>query len=157
MAVQLRSPIGPIAFVSTFLVSIFSAIGPTGIAHAADCLTAPGPSAPPNSHWYYRTDRTQQRKCWFLRSDNGPSQGQAQGQAQEQAQGQVQEQAQEQVQEQAVQTTQSVPAAEPYSLARFKNFMAHRGSGNLSDKDVERLYAQFLAWRRDPANKHSAQ
>jgi hypothetical protein len=153
MAVQLRSLIGPIAFVSTFLVSILSAIGPTGIAHAADCLTAPGPSAPPNSHWYYRTDRTQQRKCWFLRSDNGPSQGQAQ----EQAQGQVQEQAQEQVQEQAVQTTQSVPAAEPYSLARFKNFMAHRGSGNLSDKDVERLYAQFLAWRRDPANKHSAQ
>jgi hypothetical protein len=143
MAVQLRSPIGPIAFVSTFLVSVFSAIGPTGIAHAADCLTAPGPSAPPNSHWYYRTDRTQQRKCWFLRSDNGPSQGQAQEQAQ--------------VQEQAIQTTQSVPAAEPYSLARFKNFMAHRGSGNLSDKDVERLYAQFLAWRRDPANKHSAQ
>jgi hypothetical protein len=147
MAVQLRSLIGPIAFVSTFLVSILSAIGPTGIAHAADCLTAPGPSAPPNSHWYYRTDRTQQRKCWFLRSDNGPSQGQAQGQEQEQAQ----------AQEQAVQTTQSVPAAEPYSLARFKNFMAHRGSGNLSDKDVERLYAQFLAWRRDPANKHSAQ
>jgi hypothetical protein len=149
MPLKLRSPIGSIAFVSALLVSILSVIGPTGIAHAADCLTAPGSSAPPNSHWYYRTDRTQQRKCWFLRSDNGPSQGQTQEQAQEQAQ--------EQTQEKAATTTQSVPVADPYSLARFKNFMAHRGSANLSDKDVERLYAQFLAWRRGPANEHSAQ
>jgi hypothetical protein len=136
MAAQRRLPVGSIAFVFAFRVSILSVIGPTGIAHAADCLTAPGSSAPPNGHWYYRTDRTQQRKCWFLRSDNGSSQ--------------------EQAQEQAVQTTQSVPAADPYSLARFKNFMAHRGGANLSDKDVERLYAQFLAWRRSPANEHGA-
>jgi hypothetical protein len=127
MAVQIRLLIGSIAFGSAFLVSILGVIGPAGIAHAADCLAAPGPSAPPNSHWYYRTDRTTQRKCWFLRSVNGPSQGEP------------------------VKTTQSV-AAVTYSLADFKNFMARRGNRDLSDKDIEQLYAQFLAWKRRPEN-----
>lgn len=28
--------------------------------------------------------------------------------------------------------------------------MAKRGNANLSDKDVEQLYAEFLEWRRRP-------
>jgi hypothetical protein len=128
MAGQIRLPIGSIAFVAAFLVAILSAVGSAGAASAADCLTAPGSSAPPNSHWYYRTDRTTQRKCWFLRALDGSS---SQG---------------------AVTTTQSAAAAVTYSLADFKDFMAQRGNADLSDKDVEQLYAQFLEWRRRPEN-----
>jgi hypothetical protein len=68
MSAQLR-PIGIIAFASALL-----AFGvPTNIAFAVDCLTAPNSPAPPNSHWYYRTDRTQEHKCWHLQTDNGQS------------------------------------------------------------------------------------
>ncbi len=49
-------------------------------------------------------------------------------------------------------TTQSASAAVTYSLADFKDFMAQRGNSDLSDKDVEQLYAQFLEWRRHPEN-----
>ena len=33
---------------------------------AAACNAAPKPTAPQGSHWYYRTDRASQRKCWYL-------------------------------------------------------------------------------------------
>ncbi len=126
MAAKTRLPISSIAFSSAFLVPILGAIGS---AAAADCLTAPGSSAPPNSHWYYRTDRTQQRKCWYLGAVHGPSQ------------------------EEAVKTPQSVSPGAPYSLANFRDFLAHRGNANLSDKDIEQLYAEFQAWRRHPQNE----
>jgi hypothetical protein len=35
-------------------------------AATAACLTKPGAAAPQGSHWYYRMDRTANRKCWFL-------------------------------------------------------------------------------------------
>lgn len=36
-------------------------------AHAAAaCNAAPKSTAPQGSHWYYRTDRALQRKCWYL-------------------------------------------------------------------------------------------
>jgi hypothetical protein len=36
-------------------------------AHAAEeCLARPGTQAPAGSHWYYITDRTTKRRCWFL-------------------------------------------------------------------------------------------
>ncbi len=36
-------------------------------ARAADeCLEAPNGPTPPGGHWYYRTDRVKQRKCWYL-------------------------------------------------------------------------------------------
>lgn len=39
----------------------------TSGSHAAEtCLTAPKGAAPEGSHWYYRTDRPSQRKCWRL-------------------------------------------------------------------------------------------
>jgi hypothetical protein len=37
-------------------------------AHAATCNAAPNSPAPEGSHWYYRTDRATQRKCWYLAS-----------------------------------------------------------------------------------------
>ena len=41
---------------------------PNSARAADDCLTAPNASAPQGSHWYYRTDRTNQRKCWYYRA-----------------------------------------------------------------------------------------
>lgn len=129
ISVQIRLPIGPMALVSAFLVSLLGIIGFAGSARAAECLAAPGSSAPPNSHWYYRTDRQQQRKCWYLRAADGS------------------------LQEGAVKTSRSVPTAAPNSFANFKDFLAHRGNANLSDKEVQQLYADFLAWRHRPENE----
>src|SRR5438105_15272252 len=106
MSAQLR-PIGIIAFASALL-----AFGvPTNIAFAIDCLTAPNSSAPPNSHWYYRTDRTQQLKCWHIRDDNEVSEHRAVPTASE---------------AQTTKPSQSVSAAGPYSLASFKDFMVQQ-------------------------------
>ncbi len=40
-------------------------------ARAADeCLAAPNSSAPPGSHWYYHSDRSTQRKCWYVKPED---------------------------------------------------------------------------------------
>jgi hypothetical protein len=124
-----RFPVGSIALASAFVISIFDIMGFSGAARATDCLAAPGSPAPANSHWYYRTDRTQGRKCWYLRAVDGRSQ------------------------EGTANAAQTVPAAAPHSLARFKDFLAQRGNANLSDKEVAQLYAAFLAWSRRPQNE----
>lgn len=33
---------------------------------ADDCIIKPSSVAPQGSHWYYRTDRTTNRRCWYL-------------------------------------------------------------------------------------------
>jgi hypothetical protein len=128
MARAIRSSTRSIPFASAFLVSILGVIGPAHTARAAaDCLTAPDPSASPNGHWYYHTDRTTQQKCWYLRGANSGSQ-----------------------EEPVKKPIQSASAAPPYSLGSFRDFMAQRGNANLSDHDVQQLYAEFLEWRRRP-------
>ena len=47
---------------------------PTTIARADDCLTAPNSPAPAGRRWSYRTDRSTQRKCWYLRAADGRTQ-----------------------------------------------------------------------------------
>ena len=43
------------------------AIAPAGDATPAEtCLKAPHGIAPQGSHWYYRLERTSQRRCWYL-------------------------------------------------------------------------------------------
>ena len=133
MSAQLR-PIRTIAFASAFLASGLGVNVPAKIAFAADCLTAPNSPAPPNSHWYYRTDRTQERKCWHLGTDNGPSE-----------QGAVQT-----VREAPVKPSQSVAASVP--SPGFKDFVAQHGGVKPSDQDVEELYADFLEWKRRAKN-----
>jgi hypothetical protein len=124
MSAQVRNQIGSIVLISGLLV------GSARIAHADYCLAAPNSPAPKNSHWFYRIDRSQERKCWHLGDANQPSQ---QG---------------------AVQTAREIPpakpssSASPYSLESFKDFMAQQENSNLSDKDVEKLYAEFLEWNR---------
>jgi hypothetical protein len=124
MSAQVRTQLGAIVLIFGILANA------AGTARAADCLAAPNGPAPKNSHWFYRIDRAQQRNCWHLGDANQPSQ------------------------QPAVQTARETPPAEPspaaspYSLESFKDFMAQRGSSNLSDKDVENLYAEFLEWSR---------
>ena len=131
MSAQLR-PIGTIAFASAFLALGFGVGVPANTAFAADCLTVPNSAAPPNGHWYYRTDRTQERKCWHLQTGNGPSQ----------------QAAVQTAREAPAKPSQSVAAGGPYAGPGFKDFVAQRGSAKLSDDDVETLYAEFLEWKR---------
>ena len=134
MSARIRTRLGSIVIVSGLLATA------AGAAHAADCLAAPNSAAPKNSHWYYRIDRAQQRKCWHLGVADQP------------------------VQQAAVQTARaaaappakpspSSPAPRRYSLESFKDFMAQRGNSNLSDGDVEKLYAEFLEWSRPFRNE----
>jgi hypothetical protein len=37
-------------------------------AASEQCSSKPDSSAPPGSHWYYRIDRVNQRRCWYLSS-----------------------------------------------------------------------------------------
>jgi len=138
MSVQIRPPLGAFAFASALLVATSLGVGmPANTAYAADCLTAPGSATPPNQHWYYRMDRAQQQKCWYLRAIDQPAQ-----------QGPVQTAAAAP----PAKPAQSVPAAAPYSLASFKDFMAQRGNTDLSDKEIEKLYAEFVEWNRHAKN-----
>jgi hypothetical protein len=131
MSAQLR-PIGTIAVASALL-----AFGvPANIAFAVDCLTAPSSPAPPNGHWYYRTDRTQERKCWHLQMDNDQSE-----------QGIVQT-----AREATAKPSPSVAAGGPYAGRGFKDFEARHEGAKLSDEDVEKLYTEFLEWRRRTKN-----
>jgi hypothetical protein len=127
MSAQIRQLLGAIAFASALIVPGWSVIVPAGTARAADCLAAPDPSAPKNSRWYYRTDRTQQRKCWYLRAANQPSQ---QG---------------------AARTAHEIAPAKP-SPSVSTAVPDQRGT-TLSHEDVEKLYSEFLQWSRDPKNQ----
>jgi hypothetical protein len=129
MPAQLR-PIGTIAFASLLASGIGVSV-PAKIAFALDCLTAPNSASPPNSHWYYRTDRAQDRKCWHLQTDSGPAE---QG---------------------AVQAVREAPAKPSQSVAGgpgFKESVTQHAGVKLSDQDVEKLYAEFLEWRRRAKN-----
>ena len=119
-------PIGTIAFAS-FLASGLGVSVPAKIAFAADCLTAPSSAAPPNSHWYYRTDRTQDRKCWHLQTDGGPS---------------------EQAAAHAVRETPAKPSQAVAGAPGFKDSVTQHAGAKPSDQDVETLYAEFLECRR---------
>jgi hypothetical protein len=65
--------VGLIVFVVTLLVSSID-VGMPNTARADDCLTAPNSPAPQGTHWYYHVDRTNQRKCWYVRATSQPAQ-----------------------------------------------------------------------------------
>jgi hypothetical protein len=62
-------PIGSIvsSVFTAVLVAFAGAILPGTPASATDdCVAAPKSPPPQGKHWYYRTDREKQRKCWYL-------------------------------------------------------------------------------------------
>jgi hypothetical protein len=72
---------------------------------ADECKTKPGSSAPPGSHWYYRINRTDQRRCWFL----GPEGAKVRSQARETASN-VSSPTRTPPRENAVETARAIPA-----------------------------------------------
>jgi hypothetical protein len=125
---------------AVFCTSLFSSLGidaAANSARAADCLAAPNSPAPENSHWFYRTDRAQQRKCWYLGAAKAAfTQGSMQAAPGQAPRGPL----------------PSKPAVSSYSLAVFKDFVQHRKGADWSDEDVERLYAEFLEWNHHIKN-----
>src|SRR5262245_40575635 len=91
----------------------------TSLAEPAsdDCQTKPGSSAPPGSHWYYRINRTDQRRCWFL----GPEGAYVRSQARETAP-RVSSPTRTPPRENAVETAGAVPA--PMELAQRTGLVA---------------------------------
>src|SRR5215204_2920355 len=60
--------IAPAMFAALLLASAVPLL-PSHAARAAaadDCLAAPKSQAPQGRHWYYRVDRVNGRKCWYL-------------------------------------------------------------------------------------------
>jgi hypothetical protein len=51
-----------------------------------------------------------------------------------------------------VKPSQTVATGGPYSLASFKHFVAQYAGAEVSDQDVEKLYAEFLQWHRRAKN-----
>jgi hypothetical protein len=58
-----------VALATALIALAFTTLGNPALA-IEDCTASPEQSAPPGSHWYYRTDRTTQRKCWYLGPQN---------------------------------------------------------------------------------------
>jgi hypothetical protein len=59
----------------------------SSIAESAsdDCKTQPGGSAPGGMHWYYRIDRANNRRCWYLHAQGLPVHARADLKSQNQA------------------------------------------------------------------------
>jgi hypothetical protein len=61
---------GPTASIAVVAALVLSGIGASlpidSAARADDCAAAPKTVAPAGQHWYYRTDRVNHRKCWYL-------------------------------------------------------------------------------------------
>ena len=54
---------------SVMLVFVLAGVVLTGRASSAEtdeCISKPNAPAPQGGHWYYRTDRTSKRQCWYL-------------------------------------------------------------------------------------------
>lgn len=128
-------PIGSIAFAVAILLSALGVGAPADPSLAADCLAAPNGPAPQGNHWYYRTDRATQHKCWALRATGSPPQ-QVAARATSEAP--------------PAPPAPSTPAPDERSFASFKEFMAQHGGANLSAKDLQKLYAEFLEWNGKP-------
>ena len=62
---QIRTRIAILAVATIFIVTV------QGARAADECLEKPNAPSPQGSHWYYRTDRTTNRQCWYLGSERG--------------------------------------------------------------------------------------
>jgi hypothetical protein len=72
MSQQIQRVVGLIATITLFVLSVEVAI--LNAAEADDCVTAPKSPAPQGTRWYYHLDRTNQRKCWYVRAPGQPAQ-----------------------------------------------------------------------------------
>jgi hypothetical protein len=68
---RIWSPLRLVAIVGTIFFSGIVIGLRDNFAQAQNCLSEPNTAAPAGSHWYYRSDRVNQRKCWYLRGVSG--------------------------------------------------------------------------------------
>jgi len=59
---QIRTRTALLAVATIFIVTV------QGARAADECLEKPNAPSPQGSHWYYRTDQTTNRQCWYLGS-----------------------------------------------------------------------------------------
>ncbi len=52
--------------VAATLLSTVIALDANLVLAAADCIEQPDREPAPGGHWHYRTDRLNNRKCWYL-------------------------------------------------------------------------------------------
>jgi hypothetical protein len=57
--------------IASLAVAAFFIVTVQGARAADECLEKPNAPSPQGSHWYYRTDRTSNRQCWYLGSERG--------------------------------------------------------------------------------------
>jgi hypothetical protein len=55
------------------------AVMPHGTAATADCLATPDRAPQDGQHWYFRTDRQTNQKCWYLREHDVTTTGSVAG------------------------------------------------------------------------------
>lgn len=58
------SSLGPAFIAGALAAAAF--LGNATASSAAGCLENPHPNTAGRGHWYYRSDRTQHRRCWFF-------------------------------------------------------------------------------------------
>ncbi len=64
---KISNPAASVAVVAALLLSGIGVGLPIENASADNsCIAAPNAAAPQGEHWYYRSDRQNHRKCWFL-------------------------------------------------------------------------------------------
>jgi len=133
MSGKIPRPTGAIAPVSVLLAFGVGVCAHGAAAHGAECLAAPNAVVQPGTHWYYRLDRVQHRKCWHVRAASPQSR------------------------RTPAETTavvpetvpaQTTPATGQPAAIRPKGMTLPQGGGNMSQKEREELYAQFLEWVR---------
>jgi hypothetical protein len=66
MPEQISSSIVRFAVVAAAVLLAGSVEMRTNRAHANDCVAAPSASATQGQHWYYRIERPNHRRCWYL-------------------------------------------------------------------------------------------
>jgi hypothetical protein len=54
-------------------LAVAATLGPNTIASAADCLENPDQRITQPGHWYYHSDRAQNRKCWYFEAAVAPA------------------------------------------------------------------------------------
>jgi hypothetical protein len=100
---------------------------------AADgCLTKPNRAPPKGSHWYYRTDRSNSRRCWYV----GPIR-----------ENKIREAAAVSGTSSTVRLTGSAGASVLSSPGSARSDPA------MSDGEKEALFQQFLEWEKARANR----
>jgi hypothetical protein len=71
----------PILFAPAVAAGLFSTVitlNPNWVLAAGDCIEQPNREPAAGGHWYYRTDRLNNRKCWYL-TEPEPVTSQAEG------------------------------------------------------------------------------